>query len=136
MRTIPLFYYSPSILKQIDFFIEIGSQSFEGLSDADKDSLTSACIDVLGEDAYSCIIEENFMSTVSQFKKFLSSRSKDDSYDLADVMRENAENYFSKSLNKLFEERISENSVNSYLEHGMHQYVDRSNGEIVWRKSA
>lgn len=136
MITIPLFYYSPSILKQIDFLIDLGYQSFDNLSDADKDILTSECIDVLGEDAYSCIIEENFMSTVSQFKKFLLSRNKEDSHNLADVMRENAVNYFGESLNQLFDERLLNNHVERQLEHGMHQYIDRRNGDKEWRKSA
>jgi hypothetical protein len=136
MMTLPLFYYSKSILSLIDTSIDLGKTSFSSLSDADKDDLINACIDELGEDAYSCIIEENFMKTVSHFKKFIASGNKEDSYKLASQMRTNAENYFSGNLEQLFEERLGHQEYEKCLFNGLFQYVNPLNGEIEWRKSA
>lgn len=103
MRTIPTCYYDKSITKLIDSLIDDGYSSYSELRDIDKQEITAQCIQALGDDAYSCIIEpDDFCKTMSHFKKFLITCDSDEIQDMAEVMRKNAIDYFSDDMDTLF----------------------------------
>ena len=137
MRTIPRCYYNKALIKIIDGYIEDGFNSYSDLSESDKEIVTAQCIDILGDDAYSCIIDsENFHKTLSHFTKILRTADKDYSYELVDTMRKNATAYFIDDMDELFDERCRDRYLEKMYDYGMKSYVDPINGETIWRKSA
>lgn len=137
METIPTCYYSRSLLKLIDSLVDEGYSSYRVLSPADKDQVTAECISVLGDDAYACIIDSvDFYKTLKNFKLFLLSGKKDDAYELASIMKENANDYFDEPMNALFEERKSMLEYQDKIEHNFFPYTDQMDGSTIWRKSA
>lgn len=112
---IPPCYYNSDLLKEIDDLIEEGNESYSELSMADKDRVTAKCIEILGDDAYSCLVEFNLDSTLATLKKFIKSRSKDDSHRLANVILKNAEEYFTEAMDQLFDERRTDNVFDFHI---------------------
>ena len=130
-------YYTPAIIKLIDALIEDGYTSYRDLRDIDKYEISAQCIQALGDEAYSCIIESpDFNSTLSHFKKYLLSVNNDDAIDLAEMLRENAINYFSEAMDSIFISRCTEIRTIEKIETGFFRSVDHINGEIEWRRSA
>ena len=108
MTYIPSCYYHKSITKEIDTLIDDGYASYDDILDVDKDMLVARCIEVLGEDAYELIMNEDILSGL---KRCIIYGKQEDSQDLVEVMKTKAMEYFSKPLTDLFEERRSFNSM-------------------------
>lgn len=137
MRLIPRCFYNKELLSLINFYIDLNNKSYSSLNDSDKEIITAKCIEILGEDAYQCIIDSpNLANTLSNLSKFLKSGSSENAYDLVRTMAENATTYFEDTMNDLFDETIKQQHEFSMIEKGFSHYVDKVNGEISWRKTA
>lgn len=137
MRNIPQCYYNKSLLKLIDRYIEQGFSSYSKLDEIGQEDITAQCIEILGKDAYGCIIDhEDFSSTISHFTKFLRTANQTHAYDLVQTMCKNAREHFVDVMDALFAQRDDEKYTDTMRENGLRPCIDRINGEISWRKSA
>lgn len=101
-------YYNKPILSFINEKISEGHHSFYELDDNDKDILVIHCLNSLGNDAYTLLIEEQgFDKTLCLFKRFLSSANQLDAKDTLQSLRDTAANAITEEMNLLFEEQIS-----------------------------
>jgi hypothetical protein len=134
---IPTCYFNPNITNIIDFFVEDGFKSYTELPSTSKDTIISACIKELGEDAYNCLIDsENITKVMCHFRKFLLTYEYDEIDDMVEAMRTIATDYFEDDMNWLFSDRIAINQSIQMAESGFIQRQDQITGEIEWRKSA
>lgn len=137
MSYIPSCYYNSSLLSIIDSFIEDGIYSYKDLCESDKELITSECIKLLGEEAYCFLVESDQLSKVmSHFRKHLVSGNNDEIIDMVDAMKQCATSYFGDVMNDLFKQRTSHIEESIHYENGFFKYMDKSSGEIEWRKSA
>ena len=135
MKTIPNCYYDKALLKLIDNNISDGFKSYSSLEDIEKELIAAQCIEILGDDAYTCIIEsENFYKTLNHFKKFLRTADQSESYDLVQSMIKNAVEYFTDVMDLLFDERLCEFDSETMCDEGFYLYQN-INGETIRSKS-
>lgn len=106
MTMIPECYYDKSITSFIDRLIDDGYTSFDEILDVDKDILISKTINIMGSDAYDFIYDCNFLS---KFSKHLISNKRDEEHDLIETLKESANNFFSRGISELFQERYERN---------------------------
>lgn len=137
MRILPKFYYDKSIIQVIDNLILDGYKSYNSIDEHDKEIIAAKCINLLGDDAYTCLIDSpNLSKMLNLFKNYLLSSNQDSSYDLLEVMRKNATEYFADDLTDLFSERYDGIQSDINWEKGLRPSKDAINGEITWRHSA
>jgi hypothetical protein len=133
MKIIPNVYYHKDIINLVDGYLEEGYSDYDALDDGHKESLSTLCIKVLGNDAYEAIIDEKYLHlTLHHLTKYMLLGSREYAYDLAETMRKNAINYFSDVLNDLFNERSEQKEIECKIDAGLRPNVDRVNGEIRW----
>ena len=97
------------LLKEIDTLIEEGATSYRSLSEIDKDTLTVISMRSLGKNSYECVTDVNdFDDIVHRLAKFIHTGSIENAVELADSMREQTTDYFSKNLSEIFDERFAE----------------------------
>ena len=131
---IPTCFYNPSLINLIDSLIDDGYKSYCSLSDAERDRVITLCIDALGDDAYSCIIDSDHM--IPDFKRYVLSCKHEDAVKLARHLHEAAVIYFSETMRNLFDERVNCHTSFSNIENNMFPHVDKNTGDIEWRRSA
>lgn len=137
MRNIPQCYFHKSLLQLVDRYIDEGFTSYSNLDEIGQEDITAKCIELLGDDAYGCIIDhEDFSSTLGHFVKFLRTAKSEHSYDLVNTMVKNAREHFSDVMDALFSIRDDEKYSDNMRENGLKPHVDHINGEVTWRKSA
>jgi hypothetical protein len=136
MRSIPQCFYDRALIKAIDSHIEDGYKSYSDLDDTDKELIAARCIELMGDDAYECIAESDISSALRCLTRFLRSSKSDDSYDLIQTIVKNTTDYFTNSMNALFDERLGDLYQDKMRDLGMRATVDRVNGETSWRKYA
>lgn len=121
------------LLKEIDSLIGEGYTSYGSLDDLDKDRLTVLSIRLLGKNAYECITDVNdFDDIVHRLTKFINTGSIDNAIELADAMREQTTQYFSKNLSQLFDDRVVEIECSIKRENGLKPIQHKDNGETAW----
>ena len=131
---IPACYYNTSLINLIDYLIDEGFKSYSSLSDAERDRIIALCIESLGDDSYSCIIDSDHM--MLDLKRYVLSCKHEDALKLACHLHEAAINYFCEPMTSLFEERLNHNRFTTNIESNLYQYGDRINGETQWRRIA
>lgn len=129
--SIPTCYFSKPLLKLIDTLVEDGNNSYSKLSDADRDNVIAICLDCLGDDAYACIIDSDYM--MSDLKRFVLTCKKEDAITLAHNLHDAAAKYFEDDMNELFEQRSSIHRFNINAERNIFPRVDNSTGELTYR---
>lgn len=106
MITVPECYYTRRILNLIDDLIGDGHISYSELEEMDKDRLTVACMDALGEDADIVITESsNLNSLIGDLKKFIMTADMDYGYRLLEKLHANTIDQVSDHMDALFHER-------------------------------
>jgi hypothetical protein len=124
------------LLKEIDYFIFEGHASYFDLSPADRQILVALYMESMGNDALECISESDDLDiSLHKLKQFIYHGSTQKAYELADTLRRNAENYLSKSLSKLYDERAELLDVETKREAGFVPYQHKDNGEIEWKRA-
>jgi len=129
--SIPTCYFTKPLLRLIDTLIEDGNNSYSKLSDADKDNVIALCIDSLGDDAYACIIDSDYM--IGDLKRFVITSKKEDAITLAHNLHDAAAKYFEDDMNELFEQRSSLYRFNMNAERNIFPSTDNTTGEIAYR---
>jgi hypothetical protein len=125
-HSLPRFYYHKDITSLVEWYVESGHRSYRKLDIIDKEKLAATCINILGDDAYSCIIEpEEFSLTLQNLKKYLFLGQKEYAIDLAENMKLSAVKYFEEDLDELFAEKTIEYEQrwNDYYESWMSNQV-------------
>ena len=124
------------LLKEINHLIEEGATSYSSLSEIDKDTLTVISMRSLGKNAYECITDVNdFDDIVQRLAKFIHTGSIENAVELADSMREQTTDYFSKSLSGIFDDRFAEIECSKKREAGLTPYQHKDNGETTWMRA-
>lgn len=137
MTFIPKCFYDKKITSLINSYIQEGCGSYDELDDSEKENLTSECINILGDDAYTCIIEpQDFSKTIRQFSKYLKTADMDEAHELLNTMKKNAIEHYADYLNQMFLERIEEISYEYRKEKGFLPTKDMNTGELLWEKRA
>ena len=133
MRLIPKIYYSKEILKLIQYYINEGYDSYSALCEIDRQEISAACIHVLGDDAYTALIDhEDFDIVLHHFKQFMKTGKQEYAVDMAVTMSKNAIEYFEEDMNNLFAEKINEYEWDTNFEAGLKPMKDQMTGETIW----
>lgn len=123
------------LLKEIDTLIDEGATSYSSLDEIDKDNLTLISLRSLGKHAYECVTDVNdFDDIVHRLAKFIHTGSIENALGLADTMREQTTDYFSKSLSEIFDDRFNEIECSKKKEAGLTPYQHKDNGETKWMR--
>lgn len=127
---IPKCYYEKNILKSIDYNIKCGYDSFESLEEHDKDELSALCIRALGDDSYTCIVNDGYENISDILAKYMLAEASP--YELAESIRQNSVKYFTDVLSELYSECYENVCVERSLENGLVQRKHADNGETYW----
>lgn len=104
------FYFDDSILQLIDeIYFETKVKRYDQLPQDDQEDLVAACMDVLQDEAYECLIENDFTYLLTHnVKYFLKTANQQFSHDLMQVCVKSAMQYFHDGLQFVYDERIAE----------------------------
>ena len=134
MNLIPTCYYNKPLLNLIDSLVDEGYSTYSSLSEADRDKITTQCMETLGDDAYFCMLESD--NVIPNLKKFILSCKEEDALSLGMSLRKSADNYFNDVMASLFEERVNKRISSINYDHGLFKSMDKNTGEMEWRRTA
>lgn len=125
--------YHFELIKEIDSLIYNGETSFSSLDANDKDTLTVLEMSHRKQNAYECITDCNDIHQLTnQLIKFIYSGTSESAYELAELMRENAHEFYASDLSKLFNDRLQVIECETKKEKGLIPIQHSDNGETTW----
>lgn len=103
--TIPAYYYDQKLISLIEDYIFDGCISYDALSEHQILMLISIVMDIFGDDAYEAITEsDNLQLMLRYFKMYLKTAKREYALDMAEIMVQNASEYFKDNLSALYAE--------------------------------
>ena len=135
MHIIPAYMYKREILTVIDALIlDDGYRYYSAVPDIERDALVILAMRLRSDrDLFDVIAEcDDRDSTLSALMTYINHGGTERAYDLAEVMRKNTHQYFERSLDELFAERVEVLEQERKEEAGLHAVVDRTSGDVRW----
>ncbi len=122
------------VIKRIDeIYLDDGYKDYDSLPDDLKAELAALSIRDLGNFRHEVLVEsKGCEDIIDSLLVHLLNGTLDSAENLADTMVKTAIDYFAKSLEELYAERVNDLECERMREGGLHPIVDRINGEVRW----